>query len=298
MAPCSPSSPAIDAGSNALIPVDLTTDQRGGFARIFSAAPSISAPSSSSRSSPAPASPPTRTTTVTAGPERNLHGHGERDQRRRQRPGHGTVDFFDGGTVIGSTLNGSGVATFTSLALGAGTHSITAEYVGTASFSTSTSTAVGISVGFQPSVSVAFGPLGEVVLSVDSTGVLTRYDATGAHALVGCPLGQRGVRAARGSDRCGGFPRRVDSVRCVRGPRPQRWCPIGEHRVRAVRGGVRGGECGRRVDAVRRVRGSRPSRRGAECRRGVRATGSVFTIVDATGVLTSTMRPAACLSAG
>jgi len=35
------------------------------------------------------------------------------------------------------------------------------------------------------SVSVAFGPQGEVVEAVDSSGVLTQYDATGAHPLIG-----------------------------------------------------------------------------------------------------------------
>ncbi len=57
----------------------------------------------------------------------------------------GTVDFLDGGTVIGvGTLDGSGVATLTTstLSVSGSPHSITAEYVGDANFTTSTSTAV------------------------------------------------------------------------------------------------------------------------------------------------------------
>jgi hypothetical protein len=57
----------------------------------------------------------------------------------------GTVQFKDGGASIGSpqTLNGSGVATFSTSSLSAGVHTITAEYSGDAGFLTSTGTLAG-----------------------------------------------------------------------------------------------------------------------------------------------------------
>lgn len=52
----------------------------------------------------------------------------------------GTVTFKDGTTVLGTgTLNGAGVASFSTTALGAGTHSITAAYAGDSSFGASSS---------------------------------------------------------------------------------------------------------------------------------------------------------------
>jgi hypothetical protein len=55
----------------------------------------------------------------------------------------GQVNFVEGGSTIGSTsLNGSGLGAFTTTALGGGTHSITAAYVGFGSFNASTSSAV------------------------------------------------------------------------------------------------------------------------------------------------------------
>lgn len=53
----------------------------------------------------------------------------------------GTVTFMDGATVLGNgTLNGSGQTMFATSTLGAGTHSITAVYNGSANFGTSAST--------------------------------------------------------------------------------------------------------------------------------------------------------------
>jgi hypothetical protein len=55
----------------------------------------------------------------------------------------GTVTFMDGGSTLGSsTLNASGVATFSASSLIAGTHSITARYGGDASHGGSTSLAL------------------------------------------------------------------------------------------------------------------------------------------------------------
>jgi hypothetical protein len=52
----------------------------------------------------------------------------------------GTVTFKDGATALGSgTLNGSGVATFTTAALTSGSHAVTAAYGGDANNASSTS---------------------------------------------------------------------------------------------------------------------------------------------------------------
>ncbi len=52
----------------------------------------------------------------------------------------GTVNFFDGATLIGSaTVNGSGVATLAVNLTAIGSHSLTAQYVATTAFATSTS---------------------------------------------------------------------------------------------------------------------------------------------------------------
>ena len=55
----------------------------------------------------------------------------------------GTVTFKEGATTLGTgTLNGSGVATFTTSTLSVASHSITAEYGGDGNFNTSTSSAL------------------------------------------------------------------------------------------------------------------------------------------------------------
>jgi LPXTG-motif cell wall-anchored protein len=88
----------------------------------------------------------------------------------------GTVTFLDGTSTLGTgTLNGSGVATYTTSTLGVGTHSITAQYSGNASFAPSVSTAITETVNAAPtftlaaqtaSVSVTPGQSGTVGLSI------------------------------------------------------------------------------------------------------------------------------------
>ena len=59
----------------------------------------------------------------------------------------GTVAFLDGTTSLGTaTLNASGVATFSTTTLAAGTQSLTATYSGDTNFSSSTSSAVTVTV--------------------------------------------------------------------------------------------------------------------------------------------------------
>jgi len=63
----------------------------------------------------------------------------------------GTVTFIDGTTTLGTgTLNGSGVATYSSSALAAGSHSVTASYAGDINNVASISSAVAVSVWSGP----------------------------------------------------------------------------------------------------------------------------------------------------
>jgi hypothetical protein len=67
----------------------------------------------------------------------------------------GTIGFFDGGTELGTgTLNGSGIATYTTTSLALGAHSIVATYNGDATFTISTSDTLTITIA-NSSVPVA-----------------------------------------------------------------------------------------------------------------------------------------------
>jgi hypothetical protein len=75
----------------------------------------------------------------------------------------GMANFFDGATNIGNgSLNGSGVATFSTTVLAAGMHSITAQYGGDNNFSGSTSNAVATTIA---------APAGSFTISVAPTSV-------------------------------------------------------------------------------------------------------------------------------
>ncbi|HET7216187.1 MAG TPA: Ig-like domain repeat protein, partial [Terriglobia bacterium] len=56
----------------------------------------------------------------------------------------GSVNFYDGATLLGSGALASGAATYATSSLVAGTHSITAQYAGDANFLTATSSAVSL----------------------------------------------------------------------------------------------------------------------------------------------------------
>jgi hypothetical protein len=58
----------------------------------------------------------------------------------------GTITFLDGNTILGTSAVSGGTATFTTAALAAGSHSITAEYSGDGNFKASTSAALTQSV--------------------------------------------------------------------------------------------------------------------------------------------------------
>jgi hypothetical protein len=144
--PLLPGSPAIDAGSNAFA-VDystyqpLTTDQRG-LARVANGRVDIGAVEMQASTTAIASStnlaifgqPVILTATV--------HASG---------PGlptpSGTVTFFDGSTPLGTaTLDKSGQASFTTAALSAGSHTITANFSGDFVFAVSTSTSLTLMV--------------------------------------------------------------------------------------------------------------------------------------------------------
>src|SRR5262249_39562352 len=102
----------------------------------------------------------------------------------------GTVNFFDDSTLLGSGTLSNGIATFTTTGLTTGNHSITAVYVGTARFLTSSSNGVtqfvkvpsvpppppSVATVPPPCVAVAFTTDGQqVTLLVSSKGVLTEF---------------------------------------------------------------------------------------------------------------------------
>jgi len=128
----------------------------------------------------------------------------------------GTVSFLDGTTQIGSSsLNGSGVATFSTAALAAGTHSITAVYGGSSNFAGSTSGAASVvvtSAGFSLTsvaltpASVKPGGSAESTITVTPTGglnpssvKLTCTVTPVANPAVACSLGSMTVTGGAGS---------------------------------------------------------------------------------------------------
>ena len=124
-------SPAIDAGSNALIPAGVTTDQRGpGFGRIYNGTVDIGAYELQDQTSQA-----STTTTITSLANTSVYGQAVTFTaivRSGAGTPTGTVTFNDGSTTLGIGTLSNGVATFTTSALAVGTHgSITAVYGGT-----------------------------------------------------------------------------------------------------------------------------------------------------------------------
>jgi hypothetical protein len=88
----------------------------------------------------------------------------------------GSVNFLDGTTVIGSgTLNGSGVATYSTSSLTAGSQSISAGYQGDSNFAASTSGTVTVQVNAATAdFSLATSPASQTI----SPGQTTSYTAT------------------------------------------------------------------------------------------------------------------------
>jgi len=81
----------------------------------------------------------------------------------------GTVTFFDGMTALGApvTLSGSGVATFTTTAFAAGSHSLTASYSGSQTYAPNTSAPVALVVQQAAPTSIpALGAFGLALLAL------------------------------------------------------------------------------------------------------------------------------------
>jgi hypothetical protein len=88
----------------------------------------------------------------------------------------GTVSFYDGTTLLGSGSLASGVATYTTSSLAAGSHSITAAYSGDGNFAAVTSSAVSeltenftIGAGSGGNSSVTVSPGGQAVYTFTVT---------------------------------------------------------------------------------------------------------------------------------
>ena len=94
----------------------------------------------------------------------------------------GTVTFLDGATTLGSgTLSATGVATLSITTLPTGTHSISASYAGSATFSSSVSTAQTVTVSAQlaPSIALTFSdPFPLVKENLTLTATLTGVGPT------------------------------------------------------------------------------------------------------------------------
>ena len=95
----------------------------------------------------------------------------------------GQVSFRDDGVEIGQGTLTAGVATFSTSSLTAGTHPITAQYLGDGTFSTSTSSPLGYSVAtanVAPSAQAdAFNMNEDATLTVAADGVLGNDDDDG-----------------------------------------------------------------------------------------------------------------------
>lgn len=164
-------SPAINAGSNALLPSDtydldgdgiiaelLPVDQRGpGFIRVKGTTVDIGALEGSF----------TTTTSVSSSVNPSEFGQSvtfTATVSSSGGPPTGSVQFKDGGMNLGAaqTLNGAGLAQLTISSLSSGTHSISAEYLGNDSFTGSTGTLQnGQVVKPQPTLSINDGSVTE-----------------------------------------------------------------------------------------------------------------------------------------
>lgn len=104
-------------------------------------------------------------------------------------PASGTVAFRDGATSLGTgTLDGSGVATYTTAALGTGIHLMTAVYGGDTNRATSTSAVLSDTVNpssyvitAQNGLNGVIVPSGAVVVAAGGTQIFTMNPATGYH---------------------------------------------------------------------------------------------------------------------
>ena len=87
----------------------------------------------------------------------------------------GTVTFLDGTTTLGTGTLSSGVATYATSALAVGSHSVTAKYGGDTNFTSSTSSAVTITVNaaVPPSFTVGASPTSIAIAAAGGSGTTT-----------------------------------------------------------------------------------------------------------------------------
>jgi M6 family metalloprotease-like protein len=109
----------------------------------------------------------------------------------------GTVSFLDGTAPLGTiALNGSGAAAYTTSALTAGSHSITASYAGSSTCGPATATAVNVTVtraaqtiGFAPLSSALTYGASPLTLSASASSALpVTFSATGPATVNGTSL--------------------------------------------------------------------------------------------------------------
>jgi hypothetical protein len=132
----------------------------------------------------------------------------------------GSVTFMDGATSLGtSALNGSGVATLATSSLGAGTHSITAQYGGDGGHTSSTSsplsqtvnrtgTTTALTSSSNPSKSGSAVTFTATVSSSTATGTVQFFD--GAASLATTPL--NGGRASLSTSSLSGGKHAITAV--------------------------------------------------------------------------------------
>lgn len=110
----------------------------------------------------------------------------------------GSVNFLDGTTVLGSgALTAQGTATFSSTALAAGTHSLTAQYSGDSMFAAGTSSVVSLVVtAAMPDFAIAASPgSGSVAAGTSATTALSLMPSGGFTGTVTVTLACSGLPA-------------------------------------------------------------------------------------------------------
>jgi hypothetical protein len=101
----------------------------------------------------------------------------------------GSVTFSDGSTVLATeTLNGSGVATYSTSSLGVGGHSITASYAGNSTFAASASSATAVTVA-APALTASTTTLTASATTVNAGTNVTFNVAVAPASGTGTPTG-------------------------------------------------------------------------------------------------------------
>ncbi|MDF3293222.1 Ig-like domain repeat protein [Streptomyces silvisoli] len=113
----------------------------------------------------------------------------------------GTVSFFDGATLLGTgPVNASGVATFTTTALSAGSHTLTATYSGNNNFNGSSGTYTLQLLTLIPTSLTATPAIVRIIPPQPYVGILT---ATLTNALTGQPIAGQPITFSTGNNQLG-----------------------------------------------------------------------------------------------